>query len=54
MGRWRVEDNCFTIAHETKDQQQMVCKKYLEIKKRNRRQKENNYIGFMFRIKQGF
>jgi hypothetical protein len=38
----KVEDDCFTIAHETEDQREMVCKKYDKMKKINRRQQQNN------------
>jgi hypothetical protein len=42
IGNGKVDDNCFTIAHETAERQELVCKKYDEIKKRNRRQQDNN------------
>lgn len=39
IGCGKVEDDCFTVAHETEDRQQMVCKKYLEMQKRNTKAK---------------
>jgi hypothetical protein len=33
IGNGRVEDDCFTAAHETEDRRQMVGKKYLEMQK---------------------
>jgi hypothetical protein len=41
IGNSKVDDNCFTIAHETVERQELVCKKYDEMKKRNRRQQDN-------------
>jgi hypothetical protein len=37
IGNGKVQDDCFTIAHETLE---MVCKKHAEMKKRTRRQKQ--------------
>jgi hypothetical protein len=54
IGNGKVDNDCFKIAHETEDRREMVCKIYDKMKKRNRRQQGNNYIGFMLRIKQGF
>jgi hypothetical protein len=42
IGNGKVEDDCFTIAHETEDQREMVCKKHDKMKKINRRQQQNN------------
>jgi hypothetical protein len=42
IGNGKVDDDCFTIVHETEERQELVCKKYDEMKKRNRRQQENN------------
>jgi hypothetical protein len=42
IGNGNVEDDCFTIAHETEDQREMVCKKYDKMKKINQRQQQNN------------
>jgi hypothetical protein len=39
IGSGKVEDDCFTAAHKTEDRRQMVCKKYLEMQKRNTKQK---------------
>jgi hypothetical protein len=39
IGNRNVQDNCFTIAHETVERLEMVCKKHAEMKKRTRRQK---------------
>jgi DDE_Tnp_1-like zinc-ribbon len=41
IGNGKVEDDCFTIAHETEERLEMVCQKHVELKKRNRRQKQN-------------
>ena len=35
IGNGRVDDDCFTQAHETEDRRQMVAKKYLEMQKYN-------------------
>jgi hypothetical protein len=42
IGNGKVDDNCFTVAHETVERQELVCKKYEEMKKINRRQQDNN------------
>jgi hypothetical protein len=42
IGNRKVEDDCFTIAHETEYQREMVCKKYDKMKKIKRRQQQNN------------
>jgi hypothetical protein len=34
IGNGRVGDDCFTLAHETEDRREMVCRKYDEMKKR--------------------
>jgi DNA polymerase III epsilon subunit-like protein len=39
IGNGRVEDDCFTAAHETEDRRQMVCKRYQEVQKRYKKQK---------------
>ena len=39
IGSGKVEDDCFTVAHETEERRSMVCKKYLEMQKRNTKQK---------------
>jgi hypothetical protein len=33
IGNRKIEDYCFAKAHETEDQQEMVCKKYDKMKK---------------------
>jgi GTP-binding protein EngB required for normal cell division len=44
IGNGKVDDNCFTIAHETAERQELVCKKYDKMKKRNRRQQDNKGV----------
>jgi hypothetical protein len=39
IGSGKVDDDCFTIAHETEDRRQLVCTKYLEMQKRNTKHK---------------
>ena len=34
IGNGRIGDDCFTLAHETEDRQQMVRRKYDEMKKK--------------------
>jgi hypothetical protein len=34
IGNGRVGDNCFTLAHETEDRRDMVCRKYDKMKKK--------------------
>jgi hypothetical protein len=34
IGNGRVGDDCFTLAHETEDRREMVCRKYDEMKKK--------------------
>jgi hypothetical protein len=41
IGNGKVGD-CYTIAHETAKRQELVCKKYDKMKKRNMRQQDNN------------
>jgi hypothetical protein len=33
IGNGKVQDNCFTIAHEIEEQLEMACKKHTEMKK---------------------
>jgi len=39
MGSGKVENDCFSLAHETEDQRQMVCTKFRQMQKTNTRQK---------------
>ena len=39
IGSGKVEDDCFTVAHETEELRKMVCKKYVEMQKRNTKPK---------------
>jgi hypothetical protein len=34
IGNSKVDNNCFAIAHETVERQELVCKKYDEMKKK--------------------
>jgi hypothetical protein len=34
IGNGRIGDNCFTLAHETEDRWEMVCRKYDKMKKK--------------------
>jgi hypothetical protein len=42
IGNGKVDNDCFTIAHETAERQELVCKKYDKMKTRNRRQHVQN------------
>jgi hypothetical protein len=39
MGSGKVENDCFSQAHKTEDRRQMVCTKFREMQKKNRKQK---------------
>ena len=40
IGNGRVQEDCFTVAHETEEKLDLVCKKHVEMKKRVRNSKK--------------
>jgi hypothetical protein len=42
IGNGRVQEDCFTVAHETEEKLDLVCKKHVEMKKRVRNSKRNS------------
>ena len=42
IGSGKVEDDCFSIAHESEERRQLICVKYVEMQKKNTKLTERN------------